>query len=141
MLADVNQLHRFGYEKAGRWDLSQICNHLEYFIRGSLKGFPFRGWWLIRWLLGPMLLKMILRRRGMMPGLPTPQRPLPEPGDEVEAVERFKEIVRSFESHEGDMQPSPIFGKMTKEQWRELHVIHCAHHLSFLIPKDEGKTD
>ena len=24
---------------------------------------------------------------------------------------------------------------MTPEQWRDLHLIHCAHHLSFLIPK------
>ena len=26
---------------------------------------------------------------------------------------------------------------VTPEQWRELHLIHCAHHLGFLVPRSK----
>jgi len=43
--------------------------------------------------------------------------------------------IRRFAEHPGEMQPSPLFGKMTRDQWTDLHLIHASHHLSFLLPK------
>ena len=34
-----------------------------------------------------------------------------------------------------DLGPSPLFGKMSRDELTRLHLIHCAHHLSFLTPK------
>jgi hypothetical protein len=137
-LAEVERLHRDGYRQAGRWDLAQICDHLAYFIQGSLEGFTFRAPWLIRKLLGPFLLRRILKTRRMGEGWQTPQKPLPQPGgEETAAVERFRQLVERFRAHRGELQPSPLFGPLTSDEWRELHLIHCAHHLRFLVPKEQ----
>jgi hypothetical protein len=41
-------------------------------------------------------------------------------------------------THQGEMHASPFFGYLTPQQWRDLHLIHCAHHLGYLIPKSAG---
>jgi hypothetical protein len=135
--AEVDRLHAGGYEKAGTWDLAQVSDHLTYFIQGSLDGFTFRVPWLFKVLFGRLVFRRILSQRRMKAGVFTPQKPLPEPGgDEAAAVARLKQVLQKLEAHQGELQPSPFFGYMTPAQWRELHLIHCAHHLGFLIPKE-----
>jgi Protein of unknown function (DUF1569) len=135
VLAEVDRLHRDGYQKLGQWDLAQVCDHLSYFMQGSLDGFTFRVPWLLKVLFGRMVLRRILTERRMKEGGPTPQKPLPPPGgDEAAAVERFKQVVERFQSHRGEFHDSPFFGHLTPQQWHDLHLIHAAHHLSFLIP-------
>jgi hypothetical protein len=134
--ADLDRLHAGGYEKTGSWDLAQVCDHLAYFIHGSLEGFTFRVPWLFKVLFGRLVLRRILSQRRMKAGITTPQKPLPPPGgDEAAAVARLKQVLQRLETHPGELQPSPFFGYLTPQQWRELHLIHCAHHLGFLIPK------
>jgi Protein of unknown function (DUF1569) len=136
VLAEVDRLHRGGYRKHGQWDLAQTCDHLAYFIQGSLDGATYRVPWLFKVLFGRLVLRRILKQRRMKPGVPTPQKPLPAPGgDEPAAVERFKQVVERLRSHTGELHPSPFFGHLTPDEWRELHLIHCAHHLRYLRPK------
>jgi hypothetical protein len=72
----------------------------------------------------------------MKAGGPTPQKPLPAPGgDEAAAVERFRQAIERLQRHQGQMHDSPFFGHLTPQEWRALHLIHCAHHLGFLMPK------
>jgi hypothetical protein len=62
--------------------------------------------------------------------------PSPEPGgDEAAAVARLKKAINRLQAHSGEMHDSPFFGHLTPEQWRELHLIHCNHHLALLHPK------
>lgn len=136
VLAEIDRLHGCGYEKAGQWDLAQVCHHLSYFIEGSLDGHAFRVPWIFKVVFGRRVLKRILSQRRMKTGVFTPQKPLPEPGrDEVAAVNRLKQAIARLQSHQGELHASPFFGYLTPQQWRELHLIHCAHHLGFLIPK------
>src|SRR5262245_9596482 len=124
-LAELDRLHRGGYSKLGGWDLAQACDHLAYFIRGSLDGFTFKVPWLFKVLFGRLVLRRILKRRRMSAGGPTPQKPLPAPGgDEAAAVARLKGEIGRLLAHPGELQPSPFFGRLTPEQWRELHLIH-----------------
>lgn len=134
--AEVDRLHREGYEKLGQWDLAQICDHLAYFVQGSLDGFTFRVPWLLKILFGRLVLRRILKQRRMQAGGPTPQKPLPEAGgDEAAAVARFRQVIERLQAHQGELQPSPFFGRLSPQQWRDLHLIHSAHHLGFLVPK------
>ncbi|MFO0810282.1 MAG: DUF1569 domain-containing protein [Gemmataceae bacterium] len=135
-VAEVERLHRGGYEKLGNWDLAQICDHLTYFARGSLDGQPFRVPWLFKALFGRMVLRRILTQKRMKTGVFTPQKPLPAPGgDESAAVAHFRETMERVRNHTGEFHPSPFFGAMTRDEVRALTCIHCAHHLGFLQPK------
>jgi hypothetical protein len=134
-LAEVDRLHRGGYTKLGRWDLAQVCDHLTYFVQGSLDGHPYTVPWLFKVLFGRLYLRRILSQRRMKAGVPTPQKPLPAPGgDEAAAVDRFKQTIERLRAHPGELHPSPFFGYLTPQQWRDQHLIHCAHHLGFLLP-------
>ena len=136
VLADVEQLQRAGYERAGQWDLAQVCEHVTYFMKGSLDGHPYRVPWVFKVLFGRLVLRRILNAGKMKPGAPTPQKPLPAPGGDVAtAVAGLKDAITRLQAHAGELHASPFFGYLTPEQWRDLHLIHCAHHLAFLAPK------
>jgi hypothetical protein len=135
VVADAERLHHRGYERAGQWDLAQVCDHLAYFIDASVDGAKFRVPWLIKVLFGRAAFRRILSTRSMKEGAFTPQKPLPASGgDEAASLERLKTSIRRFESNAGELQASPFFGHLTREEWRQLHLIHCGHHLGFLLP-------
>jgi hypothetical protein len=136
VLIKLDRLHQGGWEKRGQWDLAQACNHLAYFIEGSLDGHPYKVPWLLKVLLGRFVLRRILTQRKMKPGVPTPHKPLPPPGeDQAAAVARLKQALARLQAHQGELHASPFFGHLTPEQWRELHLIHCNHHLGFLTQR------
>jgi hypothetical protein len=134
--ADLDRLVQGGYQQAGTWDLAQVCDHLSFFIQGSLDGHQFRVPWIIKILFGRLVLRSILKQRRMKDGITTPQNPLPAPGgDAAAAVARLKQQTDRLQAHQGELHASPFFGYLTPAQWRELHLIHCAHHLAYLVPK------
>jgi len=134
--AELDRLQRGGYDKTGAWDLAQICNHLNYFMTGSLDGHQFKVPWILKVLLGRLVLRRILKNRKMKRGVFTPQKPLPEPGgDESAAVAKLKNTIARLETHKGEFIDSPFFGHLTPNEWRDLHLIHAGHHLGYLIPK------
>jgi hypothetical protein len=137
VIAEVNRLHSIGYTKAGQWDLAQVCDHLGYFMEAGLEGAKFKVPWLIKKLFGKMVLNRMLRDKAMPRGKFTPHKPLPPSGqDEAAAIARFLRTLQRFASHPGEYVESPFFGHVPPEQCRELQLIHCRHHLGFLIPMD-----
>jgi hypothetical protein len=125
-----------GYEKAGDWDLSQVCNHLADALTSSVTtgvkpmvSLPVR--WYIKW----RYLSKVLQRGRLPRGVKAPEGlRSPQTGDAAAAVERLREAVANFQSHPGKIHPHPYFGRLNREQARQFHLIHCAHHFSFLIP-------
>lgn len=135
VVAELERLRR-GHVARGTWDLSQTCDHLAYFIEGSLDGHQFKVPWLLKVLFGRFVLRRILKSGKMKAGVPTPQKPLPAAGgDEATAVVRLTKALDRLFAHEGELHASPFFGYLTPHEWRRLHLIHCAHHLAFLEPK------
>ena len=137
--ADVNaELDRLarGCDKAGAWDLAQVCDHLDYFLKASLDGAQFKVPWLIKVLFGGMARRRILATGKMKSGVPTPQRPLPVAGgDPVAAIARLKSTLARFDAHQGEFPDSPFFGPMTTDEVRKVQFTHCAHHLGYLNPR------
>ncbi len=138
LLGDLQRL-RGGYLRAGNWTLSQVCDHLAIFFRGSLDGFGRMMPWLVRVTLGKLILRSILRNRGMRSGVKVPAHFLPgDPREDAAAADELAGLVERFRRHEGPLHPSPLFGRLSREQWTELHLIHASHHMSFLVP--EGRS-
>jgi len=57
--------------------------------------------------------------------------------DEAQAVAKFQQQVEQIDQYRGAFQPHPVFGSLSNDQWRQFHLIHISHHLSFLIPKSQ----
>jgi hypothetical protein len=132
--AELVRLQR-GYQPAGKWNLAQICDHLSYFIEGSLDGHQFKTPWLLKALFGRMVLRRILNSGRMKSGVFTPQKPLPGPAvDLPKSIARLNAALDRLDAHSGAWHDSPFFGQLKPDQWRRLHMIHCAHHLGYLQP-------
>jgi hypothetical protein len=142
VVRDVEQLQTKGYTKAGNWDLAQVCDHLTDWMRYPVDGYPRSGCiigtvlWLIKLTKGKKIVRSILSSGTMRAGGHTMPDTVHAPGgEESQAVERLRQTAQRFKAHGGDFRPSPLFGFLTRDEATKLQLIHCAHHLSFLIPK------
>lgn len=141
VVLDAENLQAQGYEKLGNWDLGQICPHLADWMSFPIDGFPkppppirFMLWGL-RITIGKMIYRKILSE-GMRSGSQTMPQTVHQPGsDSSAALEKLKQAVERFEAHTGTLYPSPLFGALNKDEALRLQLVHCAHHLSFLVPK------
>lgn len=124
-----------GYRRTGSWGLGQTCWHLAESMRLSVQGEdrPPRSFW--RALIGRVAFRVIMLTRRMPRGARAPtRRVLPgDAVDEAEALQMLEEGVRLAEGASAFVV-HPIFGRLTAEQWRELHWIHASHHLRLLEP-------
>lgn len=135
LLADVANLRTRGYRKLGQWDLSRILEHLGQGIDACVRGVPHQGPWIVRRLVGPFILRSILKKRRMAAGIKVPKWWLPGPeSDEGEAVDRFNARLAEFRSFRGVPHAHPFFGHLSRDNWEQLILVHAAHHLSFLEP-------
>jgi hypothetical protein len=139
---DAEHLLAVGYERAGNWDLAQVCGHLTEWLRYPLDGYPKAPLvicpllWLAKVTVGRSMRDEILRTGKFRSGGRTMPETVPQPGgDSAAAVARFQETAARFQAHAGGFDPSPLFGQMTRDEWLRLNLAHCAHHLSFLVPK------
>ncbi|MBX3421175.1 MAG: DUF1569 domain-containing protein [Pirellulaceae bacterium] len=136
VLADIQHLNHVRYDRAGNWDLSQILEHVGEGLRTAVSGTKHRGPWIVRTLIGPLVLRYVLRQRRMKAGLKVPKWWLPgPPSDESQAINRFQATLESFQQLKTPPYPHPFLGNLSKSQWNELALIHASHHLSFLLPK------
>lgn len=116
MRGELDRLHSAGYKKTGQWDLSQICDHLNYFMTDSLDGHQFQVPWIFKALFGRMVLRRILNGGTMKKGVFSPQKPLPSPGgDEAAAIARLKATTNRIDAHRGEFLDSPFFGHLTPD--------------------------
>jgi hypothetical protein len=132
--AEVRRLRK-GYRKAGKWSLAQVCWHLNAVMVRTMAPGPHAAV-----EAGPEVragLAKILAN-GELPPVQAPERVVPaEEVGEVE-VEGFLETLERFREFRGPFAPHRLFGEMGFEDYVRLHMIHCAHHLGFLVPADAG---
>ena len=141
-VTDAQMLRTTGYERAGTWDLSQVCGHLSEWLRFPLDGLPPAPmplrfvFWLVRNSIGGIIFRRVVGTGGMPAGATTIKETIPSPGgDESKAIENLQRAAMRFQNHTGPLHLSPLFGKLDHDQWTRLQLVHCAHHLGFLLPK------
>jgi uncharacterized protein DUF1569 len=139
VIAQIERLEASGCQQLGQWNLGQACRHLSYYFRGSLEGYDIKLPWLVRMLIGRPILKWVLNKGHMPASSRTIPASVPEPDtDQSQAVAEAKELLGRLENADGQLHPSPLFDRLTIDQWRTLHLIHAAHHLGLLVPEDGG---
>jgi hypothetical protein len=142
VVRDAEALLAKGYEKAGAWDLAQCCKHLADWMRFPAEGFPKAPapirlmLWMMKKTVGPKKLKQYLAEGDFPAGKPTaPQTVYTPDGDPKAAIDELRKSVDRLKNYTGPIVPSPFFGPMDKATCVRLQLVHCAHHLSYLLPK------
>jgi len=136
---EADRLLKHGYDTAGNWDLAQVCNHLTGALTRSIStGVRPMVSLPVRWYLKWRYLDKVLRSRRLPSGVKAPESlRSPPSGDAATAVQRLHEAITEFKAYKGEFRPHPYFGRLTPEQARQFHLIHCAHHCRFLLPVQE----
>lgn len=141
VVRDAENLLAKGCEKAGNWDLAQVCFHLAEWLRYPLDGFPKPPllmrplFWVARHTVAPGALRKALDKGELPAGAPTLKPSVAPPGGDAAAeVARLKAAVERFRAFAGPFHPSPLLGVLNADEGRRLQLVHCAHHLSFLVP-------
>jgi hypothetical protein len=142
VVRDAETLLAKGYTKAGNWDLAQVCNHLSDWLSFPVDGFPKMPiflrpiFWVMRKTVGRKKFEGYVRDQSFPPGKPTMPQTVHQPGgDDKAAVAKLRDTAERFKAHTGFIHPSPLFGPLTKDEALAMQLVHCAHHLSFLVPR------
>lgn len=143
MMADVKQLAERGYEKSGNWNLGQACSHVADWMLFPIDGFPVPPlpirmlFWVMKKTVAPGMKRKILAegfKGGTMTAPDTVAKP--EEFSDQGGLEKLQNAVIRLQAYEGELRPSPLFGKMDKAMAVKVSLLHAEHHLGYLKAKN-----
>ena len=143
VVREARLLDQAGYIQVGKWNLAQTCLHLEDWLRYAVDGYPKPPlpvaliMSVMRLTMGRSLLRKTLATRTLPANAPTAPHTVHAAGEasDTAAVEKLAQTIQRFQAHTGPYHPSPLFGPLDHDTALQLQIVHCAHHLSFLIPR------
>lgn len=117
---------------SGNWTLGQALGHLSEWVQIGYRGMPMRVPWMVR-LIGPMMRGRMIH--GQMPaGVKLPGVEGGTFGTERLPTSTGRERLRDAYARLRTERPPerhPILGRMSHEDWIQLHLRHAELHLSF----------
>jgi len=137
ILADAEaMMSRQPIRTTGNWTAGQIIEHVGLFICWSIDGFPFTMPFPLRFI-GP-LIKGRAQRKPLQSGIKAPGRMTPHmPGQGValeDAMRTLRGEIGRVKAGKRMEKPSPLFGKLSHEEWVRIHCRHAEMHFSFMHP-------
>ena len=135
-LERIESAHKNGsLTTTGNWTPGQIFSHLAAWIEYGYDGFPLEAPpFFVRWML-KFMLKGMLSKGEMKPGMKIPGVEAGTIGQEemetVAAIERFRAAVLRMQS-EPAIHHSPAFGKVSDDVRIKMSLIHAQLHIGFL---------
>jgi len=136
LVADAEQLVASPKTRVlGNWPLSQPLTHLTTAINGSIDGIPVKAPWYFR--LVARLMKGRILRNKLSPGLRLPKTAEAVFYSAVSSPQVALEGLRAAVNRthtEKMIAPHPVLGKLTHDEWTQMHLRHAELHLSFAIP-------
>jgi hypothetical protein len=135
LLADAARLKAGPYKKAGEWDLPMILDHLAKAME-----IPFTTQKPVPWPFNMVARGMIhlVARRRFYPSMkfPAPKAMRPTPNTPLESADAaFRAAAQKIKSFEGPTVSGTPFGTLALKDFVKMHLLHGAHHLSFLRPE------
>jgi hypothetical protein len=136
-MADADQLaaaERDGkLERAGNWTPGQIFNHVATWIDYAYDGTPLKIPFFIKFVARPFKNRFLYKP--MRPGSKIPRVPNGTLATDVvpteEALEHLRRAFTRLQS-EAPAAPHPALGKLTHDEWKNLHLRNSELHFSFL---------
>ncbi|HEX3358858.1 MAG TPA: DUF1569 domain-containing protein [Tepidisphaeraceae bacterium] len=132
--SDIQKLRKTPHKQLGNWSLAKTCWHLETAIRLRMVPGPFPPNTPEQNATRPRLEEIL--SSGQLPsGIQAPDPAVP-PADAADAsIDTLLATIDRFDSYKEPFAPHRIFGNLTDAEVRKLNLIHCAHHLSYLVPQ------
>jgi hypothetical protein len=136
VMPEVDRLLDGGYDRAGQWSLGQICQHLSRTFRSTIEPEPRGAPRVIRATLGSWLFRHMVRTGRMKSGVPGPRGFMPDTAVEDRAgAEELRDMIPQFLERLPQTFDHPFFGRVSRDDFLRLQCVHCAHHLSYAIPR------
>ena len=123
----------------GSWTPAQNLWHVGRFIKAGVEGYPAKVPFILK-LIGP-LFKKKFTTKGFTPGvikLPSlAAEHVVAPADTTveQAMELFESAVQGAKD-KGFLPKNPMMGKMTQQEWIDLHCRHAEMHFGLIELKD-----
>jgi hypothetical protein len=139
VIADVQKLRR-GHAKAASWSLAQTCYHLDFATKARMQPGPFppnTPEQDARYRAVPKILAA-----GKLPdGINAPAQAVPPKSCDEKVIDDLIATLTTFKNFKGEIAPHRLFGKLSDSEARRLNLIHCAHHLSYLVPTENAGAE
>lgn len=121
----------------GGWTVGQNLKHCGIFMKCSYDGFEMDAPVVLRMVCSVLLKPIATKPKSQMkPGIKLPAKAKELlPADEVsveDGLAMIRSQVKRIESGEEMTQRSPLFGKLSHQQWTNLHLNHCRMHMGYL---------
>ena len=122
------------HRTVGNWSLGQTCQHLSKSFNGSVEGFDLSRHRIKRFFIKKRMLEVALTK-GIPRNWLVDAHLTPAPHVDLEnGMADLEAAIERYREHRGGLHAHPLFGNMSREVWDQVHCVHSAHHLSFVLP-------
>lgn len=139
ILDDAHRLAAGPHRSLGNWSLGQVLKHLGNAMQSSVDGQGFPVKWYYRWF-GPIIVKPMLVKGPFPAGFRLPRRAAEKlvAQDTTTFDEGLAALLAGIErlGRETNRVPHPVAGKLTVNEWNQLHLRHAEMHMSFILSED-----
>lgn len=122
----------------GTWPLVAVMAHMAQSVEMSLDGFPQPKSALFQSTVGAAAFAVFQWRGRMTHGLaePIPGAPaLAMQGDWKPEAQRLRAALLRFDTYTGTLQPHFAYGRLSKNEFAQAHVLHIANHQEEILAR------
>jgi hypothetical protein len=137
LLAEARLLADTPHHTLGNWSLAQILEHLARACAFAVDGTEMRPPWFVRWIARTFLKQRLLTKTlpagFKVPNKHTDSLVADSTTDVAAALSHLEQQIRRCQEAE-QLQPNPVLGQLTRQQWEQFNLRHAEMHLSFVVP-------
>ncbi len=132
LVEDLNGLRGKPVTSTGAWSPFRVFAHLAQSIDYSLSGYPHMKSPAFRRTAGRAVFFAFSTAGAMRHDLaaPIPGAPeLPADGPTDTGIDTLLASLERFEAHDGPLEPHFAYGDLSRDDYRDAHILHVRNHL------------